>query len=149
MSATGLPVISQVVSGPRLPAPPSALPVVLWGPVGPSNAPRAGHPECPAQAASWASRVPFQPDAYLVLAVPAHDQVILVTACRMLGGQAEAAVPWQREGQRVGELHWAGRGVQAGGMHQLEAKRGQGATLGPHTHIICTKFRSCPLTWSP
>lgn len=114
---------------------PSALPVVLWGlglsPVGPINAPRAGQgPEYPAQAASWASQVPFQPDAYLVLAVPAHDQVILVTACRMLGGQAEAAVPWQGEGQRVGELHWAGRGAQAGGMHQLEAKRVQGATLG-------------------
>ena len=66
----------------------------------------------------------------------------------MLGGQAEAAVPWKGQGQRVGELHWAGRGVQGGG-HQLEAKRVPGATLGPHTHVICTKFRSCPLTWSP
>lgn len=119
MSATGLPVIIQVVLGPRLPPPRQCS---SCGPLGtgaqpgwPHNAPRAGQgPECPAQATRWASWVPFQPDAYLVLAVPAHNQVILVTACRMLRGQAEAAVPWQGQGQQVGELHWAGKGVQGG-----------------------------------
>lgn len=97
--------------GSLLPA--SALPVVLWGlglsPVGPIMLLGQGR----------APSVPLRPQgglpgAYLVLAVPAHHQVILVTACRMLGGQAEAAVPWQGQGQQVGELHWAGRGVQGG-----------------------------------
>lgn len=51
------------------------------------------------------------PDAYLVLAIPAHDQVILVAALRVLGGQAEAAVLWQGEGQQVCQLHCGGRRV--------------------------------------
>lgn len=49
---------------------------------------------------------PSSPDAYLVLAIPAREQVLPVAASRALGGQVEAAV--SRQGQRhpVGELHW-------------------------------------------
>lgn len=46
---------------------------------------------------------PSSPDTYLVLVIPAHDQVVPVSASRMLAGQAEAAVP-----RRVGELRWVG-----------------------------------------
>lgn len=50
---------------------------------GPGEAPWAGlGPECPAQAPGSVEfpGSPFSPDTYLVLAIPAHDQVVPVSA---------------------------------------------------------------------
>ena len=115
--------------------PPSALPMVPWGlgpsPVGPVRLLGQGRaPSAPLRPQGGLPRHPSSPDAYLVFAIPAHDQVIVVAASRMLGGQAEAAVLRQGERQRVGELHWR-RGHREGQEHELRTSaRGREGTGG-------------------
>lgn len=88
-------------------------------------------PSAPLRPQGGLPRYPSSPDAYLVFAIPAHDQVILVAASRMLRGKAEAAVPRQGERQRVDELHWR-QGHGEGREHELRTSARGREGIGGH-----------------